>query len=114
MELVDQFALLGLENDVDVVIGDRFFCDVDAAVLAPTGRFAGVGDELKAGDLHRQRHEFGDFGNVSVFFVKHEQNLLCDVFGELPPITRCRERENPFTQCGENIHNVRIEEAPWK
>lgn len=114
VKMADQFALLGFENDVDVVIGDGFFRDVDCAIFATAGRLAGMGDELEAGNLQSQRDEFGDFGDVSVFFMEHEQNLLCDVFGELSPITRCREGENPFTQSGENIHNVRIEEAPWK
>lgn len=97
-----------------MVIGDGFFCDVDAAVLASAGGLAGMGDEFEAGDLQGQWDKFGDFSHVGVFLMEHEQNLLCDVFGELPPITRCREPENPFTQCCENIHNVRIEEAPWK
>ncbi len=34
------------------------------------------------------------------------QNLLRHIFGEIPPVTRCRERDNPFTQLCQNAFAV--------
>ncbi len=34
------------------------------------------------------------------------ENLLRHIFGEILPVTRCRERDNPFTQQCQNAFAV--------
>ncbi len=97
MELADELFLFDFEDEIDVVVGDRGLVDVDGTIFTPAGRLAGLGDELETGDLEGERNELCELGNVAVFLMEHEHDLLGDVFGDLPPITRCREGENPFT-----------------
>ena len=80
-----------LKNEVDLMIRDGLLVDIDGTVLAPAGGFAGLGNEFEARDLEGERDQFGEFRYVGVFLMEHEHDLLGDVFGDLPPITRCRE-----------------------
>jgi len=106
--------LFGLEDEIDLGVGDGCFGDVDRAILAAPVYFAGLRCEFEAGDLEGKGDQVAEFSDVVVFLMEHEHNLLGDVFGDLPPITRCRERENPFTQCRKHVHNVRIRETPME
>lgn len=81
-----------------------------------SGNAARLRRQLESRNLQRQWQELCRIGDMRILLMQHQHNLLSDVLGQLTPITRCRESENPFTQCGQQVHNVRIEEAqlPWK
>ncbi len=98
LEAVDEVFVFEVVDDVDLGIGQGRRVDVDELMLAAAVDLAGPGGELEAGDLEGEWHEFVEGRDVGVFLMEHEKDLLGDVFGDLPPITRCRERENPFTQ----------------